>query len=250
MFLTRDRSSIDIVKTLIAINVLVFFAGFFEATRIPALYCVPMPTRAGIPTPIAEVYGAYSYMTCFSLHELWRLVTYQFLHANLGHLVFNMLALSVFGGAVADRFGPSRFLAYYFVCGVAGALFSTLLGAVGLFADGPDSSMMNSLMQYAAVRAGVGDLPVAAWKMVPMVGASASIYGVLVATAFLFPTARVRLIFPPVDMTVRMLALLVLGFAVVVIVFDWSNAGGEAGHLGGMIMGTLLMLGRSLWMKR
>ncbi len=249
MFMTKDGSSVDIVKSLIAINVVVFLAGFFEATRIPALYCVPMPPRAGIPTPVAEVYGAYSYMTCFSLHELWRLVTYQFLHANLGHLVFNMLALSVFGGAVADRFGPSRFLAYYFICGVAGALFSTLLGAAGLFAESTAPGV-ESIMQFAAARAGVAELPIAAWKMVPMVGASASIYGVLVATAFLFPTSRVRLLFPPVDMTVRTLALVVLGFAVVVIVFNWSNAGGEAGHLGGMIMGTLLMLGRSLWMKK
>lgn len=243
MLMTRNRTSVDIVKTLIVINVVVFLAGLFDAAKIPALFCVPLPM--GEPTPIAEVYGAYSYMTCFSLHELWRLITYQFLHANLGHIVFNMVALSVFGGAVADRFGPGRFLAYYFICGAAGALFSTFLGALGLFANAPAEPYIQAVAAYA----GVTDLPVSMWMMVPMVGASASIYGVLVATAFLLPTARIQLLFPPIDMTVRMLALLVLGFAVLVIAFNWSNAGGEAGHLGGMIMGAILMLGRSLWMK-
>lgn len=243
MLMTRDRSSVDIVKALILINVVVFLAGFFNATKIPALFCIPL--AQGEPTPVAEVYGAYSYFTCFSLHEVWRLITYQFLHANLGHIVFNMVALSVFGGAVADRFGPGRFLAYYFICGAAGALFSTLLGALGLFADVPAGPLVQALASHA----GATDLPVSMWMMVPMVGASASIYGVLVATAFLFPTARIQLLFPPVDMTVRTLALVVLGIAVVVIAFNWSNAGGEAGHLGGMIMGAILMWGRSLWMK-
>lgn len=243
MLMTRNRTSIDIVKALIAINVVVFVAGLFDATKIPALFCIPLPQ--GEPTPIAEVYGAYSYLTCFSLHEVWRLITYQFLHANLGHLVFNMVALSIFGGAVADRFGAGRFLAFYFICGAAGALFSTLLGALGLIATTPAGPLVQAVAAYA----GATDLPVSMWMMIPMVGASASIYGVLVATAFLFPTARIQLIFPPVDMTVRTLALLVLGFAVVVIAADWSNAGGEAGHLGGMIMGAFLMLGRSLWMK-
>lgn len=228
--MTQNRSSVDVVKALIFINVLVYIVGLFGATKIPAFFCVP--TVQGEPTSILEVYGAYSYYTCFVECQFWRLITYQFLHANLGHLVFNMVALSFFGGAVVDRFGPVRFLIFYLLCGIAGALCSSCIGALGFYS--------NAVLSMNA------DL----WKLIPLVGASASIYGVLVATAFLFPYARVQLLFPPIDMTVRSLAIGVLCIAVGVILFNWDNAGGEAGHLGGMIMGGLLMLCYPLWRKR
>lgn len=219
----------DVVKALIFINVLIYIVGLFDATKIPALFGIPTPQ--GSPTSILEVYGAYSYYTCFSECQFWRLITYQFLHANLGHLVFNMVALSFFGGAVVDRFGPVRFLIFYLLCGISGALFSSCIGALGLYSG--------SFLEMNAEL----------WKIVPLLGASASIYGVLVATAFLFPYARVQLLFPPIDMTVRTLAIAVLCIAVAVILFNWDNAGGEAGHLGGMIMGFLLMLCYPLWRK-
>lgn len=228
--MTQNRSSVDVVKALIFINVLIYIVGLLDATKIPAVFCIP--TAQGTPTSILEVYGAYSYYTCFSECQFWRLITYQFLHANLGHLVFNMVALSFFGGAVVDRFGPGRFLCFYLLCGIGGALCSSCIGALGFYST-PVLEMDSGL-----------------WKLIPLLGASASIYGVLVATAFLFPHARVQLLFPPIDMTVRTLAIAVLCFAVGVIVFNWENAGGEAGHLGGMIMGFLLMLCYPLWRKK
>ncbi len=215
------RNRRDVVGALILINVVVYLVGLFDNTRIPAFCGVPTPQ--GVPTPVLEVYGAYSYYTCFDEHQFCRLVSYQFLHANLGHLLFNMIALHVFGGAVASRFGTGRFLAYYLLCGVAGALFYSLLGGMGFFGEW--------------------------WRMVPLVGASASIYGVLVATAFLFPYARVQLLIPPVNVAVRTLVLFVLGVAVMWILFNWENAGGEAGHLGGMIMGAALMWLYPYWGK-
>lgn len=80
-----------------------------------------------------------------------------------------------------------------------------------------------------------------------MIGASASIYGVMIATAFLYPNASISLFFPPVTMTMRTFALIVIGIATAVILTNGNNAGGEAGHLGGVIMGLIIM---SIWKWR
>jgi len=75
----------------------------------------------------------------------------------------------------------------------------------------------------------------------PLVGASAGIYGVLIAVAVLAPSLQITLIFPPITLTMRQLALGVLTIAVGIIVFRiGTNAGGEAGHLGGAIAGFML----------
>ena len=57
------------------------------------------------------------------------------------------------------------------------------------------------------------------WRFIPMVGASGSIYGIMAACAVLFPHARVQLLFPPVNLSVRQFALAVLGVAAAVIIF-------------------------------
>lgn len=64
-----------------------------------------------------------------------------------------------------------------------------------------------------------------------------------------FPRARVQLLFPPVNLSVRQFALAVLGIACAVIIFQWNNAGGEAGHLGGMFAGFILTL-LILWKEK
>lgn len=87
------------------------------------------------------------------------------------------------------------------------------------------------------------------WRFIPMVGASGSIYGIMAACAVLFPHARVQLLFPPVNLSVRQFALAVLGVAAAVIIFQWNNAGGEAGHLGGMFAGFILTL-LILWKEK
>lgn len=205
-----DERRALVVHWLVLINALVFLAGFFFQMEVPRELYPPGEID------LIQVYGAYSEFLCFREGEFWRLLTYQFLHANLGHILFNMVALWFFGPVVEERFGHVRFLLYYLSCGVAAALFSSLLGALGLFD--------------------------AEWSYVPMVGASGSIYGVMAACAVLFPHARVQLLFPPIDLSVRQFAIAVLGIACAVIVFQWNNAGGEAGHLGGMFAGFVLTL--------
>lgn len=205
-----DQRGAVVVHWLILLNVVIFFLGFFFQVEVPR--DIYPPGRLDL----VQLYGAYSEYMCFHEGELWRLFTYQFLHANLGHILFNMIALWFFGPVVEERFGHLRFLLYYLFCGVAAALFSSLLGYMGFF--DPE------------------------WRFIPMVGASGSIYGIMAACAVLFPHARVQLLFPPVNLSVRQFALVVLGIACAVVIFQWNNAGGEAGHLGGMLAGFILTL--------
>ena len=75
-----------------------------------------------------------------------------------------------------------------------------------------------------------------------LVGASAGVFGLVVGVAVIAPSLRVRVLFPPVEMSMRQMALVLLGLAVLMILTNLNdNAGGEAGHLGGLMVGYLLM---------
>lgn len=230
MSFTRDVEADRIIKGLIAINVAVFVLGLMRQ----------VPNMGGEPVPLPMVYGSYSFEDCFDLGEYWRLITYQFVHADMGHILFNMIALWFFGRAVCSMMGAFRFLLFYLGCGVVGALFSSLLMSQGLCMR----EELAALSEYIPF-----------WKMIPMVGASGSIYGVIAAAAVMFPYARVALWFPPIEMSVRTFALAVLAIALVVIAMNWNNAGGEAGHLGGMlcgfsVMGIWVLYRKLMWNRR
>lgn len=143
--------------------------------------------------------------------RIWEFITFQFMHASVGHVLFNSIGLYFFGPWMERWWGPARFLVFYLLCGVAGAVFF-------------------SLLVFTHV---VGNIP--------MVGASAGIFGILIGVAVVAPNMRVQMLFPPIEMSLRTFALAILGFAVAVILFRWGNEGGQAGHLGGAILGFLLV---------
>jgi membrane associated rhomboid family serine protease len=142
----------------------------------------------------------------------WTLVTYQFVHASILHLAFNMLALYFFGPPVEARLGGRRFLGFYLLCGLGGALLSALLVPV------------------------VGDQLV--------VGASGAVLGVAVAFAWYWPDTPV-LVFPfPEPFAAKWLVIFTVGIS---LVLAWLSAatGSSDGvshlaHLGGI--GTALLL--------
>jgi len=89
--------------------------------------------------------------------------TAMFVHGGLAHLGGNMLFLWIFGDNVEDRLGHGRFIAFYLMCGFAAAIAQTALN--------PNS-------------------------LVPMVGASGAIAGVMGAYLVLYPHSRVLMLFP------------------------------------------------------
>jgi membrane associated rhomboid family serine protease len=139
----------------------------------------------------------------------WQLVTYSFLHASITHLAFNMFALWMFGADLERVWGPRRFLLTYFLGVLFGAFAQLLIGLL------------------------VGT------NGAPTVGASAGIFGVLLAFALVFPDRTIMPLIPPIPMPARVFvllyALLELGLGV---------TGSEAGvahfaHLGGLVGGWL-----------
>ncbi|HEX4797272.1 MAG TPA: rhomboid family intramembrane serine protease [Humisphaera sp.] len=170
------------------------------------------------------LWGAFSATTALHQFQLWRFLTFQFLHANNEHIIFNMIALYFFGPIVEDYLGRGRYLAFYLLCGVSGAAtYMLLMRICGHALDlTPDT---------------------------PLVGASAGIFGILIASVRVVPDARVMLLFPPIPMKLRTVVWLFIGWAVLAILreifrignYANANAGGEAAHLGGALLGFILI---------
>ncbi|MFA5864262.1 MAG: rhomboid family intramembrane serine protease [Phycisphaerae bacterium] len=146
--------------------------------------------------------------------ELWRLVSYQFLHGNPGHIFWNMLGLYFFGPPLERYWGPAKFIFFYLFCGVVGGL--TYL-------------VMSSLTPMPGI----------------LIGASGSILGLVAASAVLFPQMIIFLVIFPVP--IRVAALLIAGMSVLYIISDKNLA--EACHLGGMAAGFCFTMARPFWQK-
>lgn len=159
-------------------------------------------------------FGAFAIQSAIFEFRIWEFITFQFLHGSLGHLLFNGIGLFFFGPWMERWWGSRKFLIFYLLCGCAGAVFFTLLVFLGILPAGNDAAL---------------------------IGASAGIYGIFIGVAVVAPDLRVMLLFPPVELSMRQLAIALMVIAVGVIVFNLGNSGGEAGHLGGAILGYLLV---------
>ena len=155
--------------------------------------------------------------------EFWRFISFQFLHANLTHLLFNMIGLFFFGSVVEKYLGSKRYLAFYLLCGIMGACAYLLLNVLGLAVfkltgqDWIPGLLFNN-------------------PETVLVGASAGVFGVIMAAAFLIPNATVLLFFI-LPMRLSTLAYGLLAIALLGVLLGWNNAGGEAAHIGGAIAG-------------
>ena len=146
--------------------------------------------------------------------QIWRLISYQFLHnTGIGHIFFNMLGLYFLGPTLEMHWGSRKFAFFYLSCGVAGGLFYLFLASVGFLSVGV------------------------------MVGASGAILGMLAACAILFPHFVVFVFLFPVP--IRMLAIFFTFLYVVNLLSGGPNAGGDAAHLAGMAAGAGYVLSKS-----
>lgn len=179
-------------------------------------------TRDYIVRPPLEALGHFSTYRGFGRLEVWRLVTFQFLHsrASIMHLAFNMFGLFIFGRIVEETLGRRKYLAFYLVSGIFGGLLYLLLNLVGT-------------VFHLSLPGVLFDDP-----RTQLIGASAGVFGVIMACAYISPKAIVRLIFPPISMTMRTMAYIYLGIAVFNLLRNGGNAGGDAAHVGGALAGA------------
>ncbi|HXT74642.1 MAG TPA: rhomboid family intramembrane serine protease [Candidatus Angelobacter sp.] len=150
--------------------------------------------------------------------RIWQPFTYLFLHdpSTIWHILLNVFFLWMFGRDVERAWGQKRFYIYYFICG-AGA------------------GVINVTVKTILDPHGLGS------ALIPTIGASGAIYGVLLAAAILFPHQRV-LLFPfPVAISMRVF----VGVMGVIEFFGTLGAGGDkvshVCHLGGMLVGYLYL---------
>jgi membrane associated rhomboid family serine protease len=179
-------------------------------------------TQDYLVRPPLEALGHFSTYRGFGRLEVWRLVTFQFLHSrtSIWHLAFNMFGLFIFGRIVEETLGRRKYLAFYLVSGIFGGLLYLLLNLV-------------SVLFHV-------DLPgaLAVDARTPLIGASAGVFGVIMACAYIAPKMMVRLLFPPISLTMRTMAYAYLALAVFNLLRSGSNAGGDAAHVGGAIAGA------------
>jgi membrane associated rhomboid family serine protease len=145
---------------------------------------------------------------------VWQLLTFQFMHAGLWHLVFNCWAIYVFGRAIEETLGWKKFLILYLSSGVVGGFCQVLAGWLwpGLFGG-------------------------------PVVGASAGGLGLMAAFAVLYPERELVLLLffvLPIRLSAKMLLLLSAVLALAGIIFPISHIA-NAAHLGGMLTGVIFI---------
>ncbi len=148
---------------------------------------------------------------------VWELVTYMFLHGGFMHILFNMFGLVIFGSDLERWWGSRDFLKYYFITGVG-------------------AGIIHILTSY--IFPGAGPFPA---SMVPTIGASGAIFGVLVAYAMAFPNRQVLLWFV-IPVSARVMVIL---FGIFELVTALQHQGGDGvarfAHLGGMLVGYLYL---------
>jgi membrane associated rhomboid family serine protease len=143
--------------------------------------------------------------------RFWQVVSYAFMHGGWMHLLFNMLALFMFGGTIERTLGERRYAIYYFVCLVVAAIAQLAV-------------------MYFVPRG-----------FYPTIGASGAIFGLLLAFGVMYPHEKVMLMLLPIPMPAW---LFVIGYAAVELFLGVT--GTQAGvahfaHLGGMVGGYALI---------
>ena len=182
------------LKAIIGANVVMFLATTFAPSLTLLLGLVP-----------AAVVGEW---------RVWQLGTYMFLHAGLFHILFNMLALWMFGSELERVWGTDYFLRFYFVTGIGAAILTVLFSMLPFgFAQ---------QVHYSVV-----------------IGASGAVYGLLLAYALYFPDRQIYMyfVFPVPARTF----VLILGAIELVSSFSAPGGVANATHLGGLLVGYLYL---------
>ncbi|MDX2148620.1 MAG: rhomboid family intramembrane serine protease [Planctomycetota bacterium] len=217
---SAPRGATSFNTILIIVNVAIFVLGAFS-----------QPLRDAL-----RDYGHFSTHHLFKNLEFWRLISFQFLHANLLHLFFNMLGLWIFGKWVEDQLGSKMYAAFYLVCGIFGGVAYCVLNGLGWLSQHYGLPRIPGLL--------IND------TTVNLVGASAGVFGVIMACAFLSPNAVIQLLFPPIPLKMRTFAYAYVGIAVVNLFINGpsgaNNAGGDAAHLGGAAAGYFFIRNKHL----
>ena len=145
---------------------------------------------------------------------VWQVFTYMFLHGGIGHILFNMLALWMFGTTLEQDWGTRFFLKYYFLCGIGAGVCVLVVNAI-----------------------------IGAWD-IPTLGASGAIFGLLIAFGVLYPN-QIVLFFFIFPMKAKYMVMIV-GAITFLEAWDVNSGVSNVAHLGGMAFGYVYLRMRFL----
>ena len=223
-----------VVKNLLIINCIMFLATWVFESR-------------GID--LSEIFGLHFFTA--QDFGIWQPITYMFMHGSFWHLFFNMFALWIFGAALENTWGEKKFLFYYMVCGVGAGLIQLLV--IGLQVNSVSQNLPPELVNYIIEKGKqLQYLPKGSFSYEdaeslfqlinnPTVGASGSVFGLLLAFGMLFPNSVIYVYF--------LLPIKAKWFVIIygAIELFYGVAGTQDGiahfaHLGGMLFGFFLIL--------
>jgi membrane associated rhomboid family serine protease len=178
-------------------------------------------TAAFLVTTLMQAFGVgaplrWLMLTPYAVtHQLaaWQLITYLFLHGGFFHILFNMLTLWMFGGDLERQWGTRRFLFYYFLTGIGAGLCVVLVH--------PSS-------------------------MVPTLGSSGAIYGLLLAFGMLYPNRQILffMIFP---IPAKYFVMILGAIAFLSALSMPGDTVSHVAHLGGLLIGFVYLRSRGHW---
>lgn len=233
----------DTVKHLLIINVLFFVAKY-------------VALQSGID--LTEYLGLFFIKN--DLFMPWQFVSTMFMHAGVNHILFNMLALWMFGSAIEQVWGRNKFLFFYFSAGIGASLIYTLANYLqfqnvytDLISAGLNATEISSILETGSYNTSilkyVDQASLTRFYGIfntPAVGASGAIMGLLVAFGMLFPNSELMLLFFPVPVKAKYFIPVLIGLDVFsgltgVSVFSANNTAYWA-HIGGALIGFIMML--------
>ena len=230
------RNITETIKHLLIINVIFFIASLSLGDVMYDWFALHYPSNDNF--------------------QLWQPLTHMFMHGDLGHIFFNMFGLYMFGTPIEQMWGRKKFIFFYLSTGFGAAALqlglyyyqvshvSDLLTSQGLTVTQITNFFNTRDLPFSIVEElGREKLlsGLSAFNGV-MVGASGALYGVLVAFAFLFPNARLMLLFPPIPVKAKILVpILILGD----LFFGFTSYSigpiAHFAHVGGAITGFIML---------
>ncbi|WP_185860796.1 rhomboid family intramembrane serine protease [Blattabacterium cuenoti] len=212
----------DAVKHLISINILVYTAAFvfsqYKIENILSLY-----------HPLDERF------------ELYQILTHMFVHSKrlFLHIIFNMLALFMFGGQIETLLGVKKFIILYFSSGILAALFQIIFntGILYYFVQTLDFSQAHKMLNYLNEEEKI-NLYSSIYS--PMMGASGAISGIVGAFAKFFPEHKIFILPFPFPIAVRKALIIFIFGSFVSSILNLAPGVAHFAHIGGILSGYFI----------
>ncbi|BBA17030.1 rhomboid family intramembrane serine protease [Blattabacterium cuenoti] len=212
----------DAVKHLISINILVYTATFvFSQYKIDSLL--------SLYHPLDERF------------ELYQIFTHMFVHSKrlFLHIIFNMLALFMFGGQIETLLGVKKFIIIYFLSGVLAALFQIIFntGVLYYFVKTLDFSQAYKILDYLNEEQ---KMNLYSSMYSPMMGSSGAVSGILGVFAKFFPNHKIFILPFPFPIAVRKALVIFIFGSFISSIFNLAPGVAHFAHIGGVLSGYFI----------